>query len=61
MLLMKERGLSASDLRDEVMTPGGTTAAGIYEMEKANVRTAIANAVLGSYRRAMELSKNSRD
>jgi pyrroline-5-carboxylate reductase (EC 1.5.1.2) len=61
MLLMKEKGLSASDLRDEVMTPGGTTAAGIYEMEKANVRTAIANAVLGSYRRAKELSQNSKD
>jgi pyrroline-5-carboxylate reductase len=61
MELMRKKGLSASDLRDEVMTPGGTTVAGIYEMEKANARTAIANAVLGSYRRAKELSRNSRD
>jgi len=61
MMLMREKGISASDLRDEVMTPGGTTVAGIYEMEKANARTAITNAVLGSYRRAKEISKNSKD
>ncbi len=61
MSLMREKGLSASDLRDEVMTPGGTTVTGIYEMEKANARTAITNAVLGSYRKAKEISNNSQD
>ncbi|MCL4453598.1 pyrroline-5-carboxylate reductase [Ferroplasma sp.] len=59
MQLMRERGISASDLRDEVMTPGGTTVTGIYEMEKANVRTAIANAVLGSYRKAQEIGRKN--
>ena len=59
MQLMRERGISASDLRDEVMTPGGTTITGIYEMEKANVRTAIANAVLGSYRKAQEIGRKN--
>jgi pyrroline-5-carboxylate reductase len=61
MILMREKGISASDLRDEVMTPGGTTVAGLYEMEKANARTAIMNAVLGSYKRSLELSKNSKN
>ncbi len=56
--LMKSMNISPSDLRDEVMTPGGTTIAGIYEMEKANARTAIMNAVLGSYNRAKELGKD---
>ncbi|MEM0139154.1 MAG: pyrroline-5-carboxylate reductase [Ferroplasma sp.] len=58
MELMRSANMSASDLRDEVMTPGGTTVAGIYEMEKANARTAITNAVLGSYRRAKELGED---
>ncbi|WP_337860658.1 pyrroline-5-carboxylate reductase [Ferroplasma sp.] len=61
MALMKEKGLSASALRDEVMTPGGTTVAGLYEMEKANTRIGIMNAVLGSYRRSQELSRNSKN
>jgi len=55
--LLNEKNLSPSDLRDEVMTPGGTTVKGIYELEKGNVRTAITNAVKASYERSKEISE----
>ena len=55
--LLNETGLSPSDLRDEVMTPGGTTASGIYELEKGNIRTAITNAVVASYKKSREISE----
>ncbi len=55
--LMKSKNIPPSELRDEVMTPGGTTIAGIYELEKGNVRTAITNAVEASYKKAREYNK----
>ncbi len=55
--LLNEKNISPSDLRDEVMTPGGTTVSGIYELEKGNIRTAITNAVMASYKKAKEISE----
>ena len=43
--------------RNLVTSPGGTTAAGIYELEKAGVRTALTNAVLAAYHRSQELGR----
>jgi pyrroline-5-carboxylate reductase len=40
-----------------VTTPGGTTAAAIYEMEKGGLRTVIARSVWAAYRRAQQLGK----
>ncbi|KQB33595.1 pyrroline-5-carboxylate reductase, partial [Acidiplasma cupricumulans] len=50
--LIRELKISPSDLRDEVMTPGGTTVAGLYYLEKGNIRTAIADAVEGAYKKS---------
>ena len=42
-------------LKDGVMSPGGTTAAGYAAMEDGNVRAACMNAVEKAYKRAKEL------
>ncbi len=55
--LLNKKNMSPSDLRDEVMTPGGTTVAGIYELEKGNIRTAITDAVAASYKKSKEISE----
>jgi pyrroline-5-carboxylate reductase len=42
-------------LRNQVTSPGGTSAAAIYELEKGRLRTVIADAVWAAYRRSVEL------
>lgn len=42
-------------LRNQVTSPGGTTAAGLFEMEKQGFRTAVAEAVWAAYKRSIEL------
>lgn len=43
--LLRETGMSITELRDAVTTPAGTTIAGIYELEKGSFRTSVINAV----------------
>jgi pyrroline-5-carboxylate reductase len=50
-----ESGQHPAILRNQVTSPGGTTAAGLYEMEKSNIRTAVAEGIWAAYRRAVEL------
>lgn len=49
--------LHLAQLRNQVTSAGGTTAAGLYELEKAGVRTALADAVWAAYHRSVELGK----
>lgn len=42
-------------LRNQVTSPGGTSAAALYELEKGRLRTVIADAVWAAYRRSVEL------
>lgn len=44
-------------LKDGVMSPGGTTAAGYGALEDGNVRAACMNAIEQAYKKAIELSK----
>lgn len=46
-------------LRNKVTSPGGVTAAGIYELEKDGMRTAISNAVLAALSRTEKLGNIS--
>jgi pyrroline-5-carboxylate reductase len=48
-------GKHAAQLRNEVTSPAGTTAAGLLVLEQAGVRAAIAEAVEAAYARAREL------
>jgi pyrroline-5-carboxylate reductase len=44
-------------LRNQVTSPGGTSAEAIYYLEKAGFRTAISRAVWAAYQRSLELGK----
>jgi pyrroline-5-carboxylate reductase len=43
-----------------VTTPGGTTAAGLYEMERSGLRGAIAAGIVAAYERCLELGEAAR-
>jgi pyrroline-5-carboxylate reductase len=47
-----------AELRNMVTSPGGTSAAAIYQMEKGSLRTVLSKAVHSAYQRAVELGKN---
>jgi len=46
-----------AELRNEVTSPAGTSAAALYYLEKAGFRTAISRAVWAAYERCVELGK----
>jgi len=46
-----------ASLRNEVTSPGGTSAAALYFLEKAGFRTAISRAIWAAYERSQELGK----
>lgn len=55
VLFARESGKHPAELRNMVTTPGGTTAAAHYQMEKGGLRTVIAQAVWAAYKRAEAL------
>ncbi|MBI1354514.1 MAG: pyrroline-5-carboxylate reductase [Acidobacteria bacterium] len=55
--LVLESGISPADLRDQVTTPGGTTIAGLHELERGGVRSALMDAVEAASDRSMELAE----
>lgn len=54
-----QSGMHPAELRNQVTSPGGTSAAALYELEKGSIRTVIADAVWAAYRRSAELGKNN--
>jgi pyrroline-5-carboxylate reductase len=46
-------------LRNQVTSPGGTSAAALYYLEKAGFRTAISRAIWAAYERSIELGRGS--
>ena len=46
-----------AELRDDVTSPGGTSAEALYYLEKAGFRTAISRAIWAAYQRGNELGK----
>ncbi len=51
---MKESEKSPSELKWQVTSPGGTTIAGILELEDSSVRSGVINTILASYERALD-------
>ena len=48
-------------LRNEVTSPGGTSAAALYYLEKAGFRTAISRAIWAAYERSLELGRGGKN
>lgn len=53
------RPMHLARLRNQVTSPGGTTAAAVYFLEKAGFRTAISRAIWAAYERSRELGKDA--
>lgn len=54
-----QSGTHPAVLRNQVTSPGGTTAAGLNELERHGLRTALSEAVWGAYQRSMELGQTN--
>lgn len=48
-----------AELRNQVTSPGGTTAAALYHMEKGGLRTVISRGIWAAYQRSVELGKGT--
>lgn len=55
--LLQESGMHPGELKDRVTSPGGTTIAGIAQLESAGLRSALIEAVRAAYLRSKELGQ----
>jgi len=56
----REDPLHLASLKNQVTSPGGTTAYALYYLEKAGFRTAISRAIWAAYERSRELGKEGK-
>jgi len=57
----ESQSVHVADLRNKVTSPGGTSAAALYYLEKAGFRTAISRAIWAAYSRSQQLGKGKVD
>lgn len=57
----ESQSVHVADLRNKVTSPGGTSAAALYYLEKAGFRTAISRAIWAAYERSQQLGKGKLD
>jgi pyrroline-5-carboxylate reductase len=55
--MLLRTGRHPGELKDAVTSPGGTTIAGLHELERGGLRAALMNAVEAATRRSQELGK----
>ena len=53
----QKNGVHVAALRNQVTSPGGTTAEAMYFLEKAGFRTAVSRAIWAAYQRSLELGR----
>ena len=53
----EQAGRHPATLRNQVTSPGGTSAEALYYLEKAGFRTALSRAIWAAYQRSLELGK----
>jgi pyrroline-5-carboxylate reductase len=59
-MTVRETGLHPGVLKDQVASPGGTTIAGLHELERGRIRGTLIDAVEAATRRSAELAALSR-
>jgi pyrroline-5-carboxylate reductase len=57
----RQSGRHLAELRNMVTSPGGTSAAAIYELEKGTMRTVLSRAVYAAFRRTRELGTEAEE
>ena len=57
MEAMVDAGVHLARLRNQVTSPGGTSAAALYYLEKAGFRTALSRAIWAAYERSIQLGQ----
>ena len=55
--MARASGLHPTELRNQVTSPGGTTAAALYQLEKGGLRTVISKAIWAAYLRSKALGE----
>jgi pyrroline-5-carboxylate reductase len=55
--IARETGLHPAELRNQVTSPGGTSAAALYQLEKGGLRTVISKAIWAAYQRSKALGE----
>ncbi|HRQ36481.1 MAG TPA: pyrroline-5-carboxylate reductase [Chloroflexota bacterium] len=56
-----QSGKHVAELRNQVTSPGGTTAAALYHMEKGGLRTVVSRGIWAAYQRSIELGRGKPD
>jgi len=59
--LAQESGRHPAALKNGVTSPGGTAAAGLYQLEKGGLRPTLADAVMAAYERSVALGRANED
>ena len=59
--LIMDGEFNASQIKDMVTTPGGTTIEGIYQLEDGNIRTTLMNAVVAATEKCINIRFNWKD
>jgi pyrroline-5-carboxylate reductase len=57
--VVREMNRHPATLRNMVTSPGGTSAAALYELEKGGFRTILSKAIWAAYQRSVELGEAS--
>lgn len=60
-LFARKSGRHLAELRNMVTSPGGTSAAAIYQLEKGSLRTVLSRAVYAAYQRTRELGQGAEE
>jgi len=55
-----QSGKHVAELRNQVTSPGGTTAAALYHLEKGGLRTVLSRAIWAAYQRSVELGQGEK-
>ena len=56
----RDEAVHLARLRNQVTSPGGTSAAALYYLEKAGFRTALSRAIWAAYERSIELGRGDK-